>query len=287
MRILNRIAMLTICLAAGVSLCRAEDWQEIKGEHFIVRYLKADASNAEGFAQDVAGKAETYYRRIAEDLGYPRYSEFWTWDNRVKIYLYPDQASYVRSGNHPQWSAGMADYEKKQIISFSGSTRFSEHVLPHEIAHLIFRDFVGFTGEIPLWLDEGVAQWEEESLRPDIKRVSKLMFEKDSLLTLDDMMTLDVRTINPGSVYQRPTVTRSGQKAVIVLSGDALVNHFYVEASSLVGFFIERFGSLEFAKFCRQLRDGNSFEQAVQAVYSGLRSLADVEKEWKRYLEAG
>ena len=70
-----------LCLAAS----NAGDWLEKKSEHFVV-YFNQD----ENFAQAVLDGAEKDYRNIAYDLGYARYSEFWTWDKRVKIYIYPD-----------------------------------------------------------------------------------------------------------------------------------------------------------------------------------------------------
>ena len=134
----------------------AFDWQELSGEHFIVYFLEN-----KNFAQDTLDKAEVYYRNIAMELGYPRYSDFWTWDNRVKIYIYPDRKTYLQLTGEPAWSAGVASYDRKEIVSFAWSDNFLEFLLPHEITHLMFRDFVGFKGEVPLWLDEGVAQWAE------------------------------------------------------------------------------------------------------------------------------
>ena len=61
----------------------------VKGDHFLVYFTKD-----EGFAKDVLNKSELYYNRISSDLGYARYSEFWTWDKRVKIYIYPDKDSF-------------------------------------------------------------------------------------------------------------------------------------------------------------------------------------------------
>ena len=140
------------CFFSAVTLTADEigEWKELKGEHFIVCYLQN-----EDFADDVLDKSEVYYSRIAADLNYPRYSEFWTWDKRVKIYIHPNLESFLKATGQPQWSRGMADYNNKQIISYAWSGGFLESLLPHEIAHLIFRDFVGFKSEIPLWLDEG------------------------------------------------------------------------------------------------------------------------------------
>lgn len=77
------------------------------------------------------------------------------------------------------------------------------------MAHLIFRDFVGFTGRIPLWLDEGVAQWAEEPKRRAIKSMARKSYLEDSLLSLSDMMKIDIRNITESDkLYIRTTHTR-------------------------------------------------------------------------------
>ena len=287
------------CFLAGVSVFSTPDpsfgqgtfssesdfqsaWKEVNGDHFIIYY-----KNNDKFARDVAAKAEIYYARIATDLGYPRYSEFWTWDNRVKIYIYPDHESYIKVTHQPGWSQGMADYLKKQIISYAWSKGFVESLLPHEMAHLIFRDFVGFKGEIPLWLDEGVAQWSEEVRRAQIKMVAKKAYDTDSLLSIQDMMKLDLdRVGKTDRIYIRSTRTKTGELGVLFLSSDELISRYYLQAVSLVGFLIETYGSLSFADFCRQLRDGKRLEDALRLAYPlKIRNLEELEKNWREYLE--
>jgi hypothetical protein len=292
MRIL--IGILILCLNA---VAYAQSWREIKSDHFLLYFIPASesansvevssAAEAEEFGKEVLRKAEVYYQRIAEDLGYQRSSEFWTWDKRAKIYLYPDHDSFIKTSNHPAWAGGMADYNTKTIMSFFGSKEFSDTILPHEIAHLIFRDFVGFKGEIPLWLDEGVAQWTEEKKRQEIKKVVKEMLMKNGLLTMDDMMKLPINNIKNGeNVYIRPTRTRSGEKGVLFLTGNNLITAYYVQAVSLVGFLIEKFGKNDFTSFCRALRDGKNLEEGLIAVYgTHIRNLNDFDDQWKNYIE--
>jgi len=259
----------------------AEEWLQISSDHFLVFYFGDDK-----FPRDVSRWAEYYYQRIATELGYPRYSEFWTWDKRVKIYIYPDHDSFLKATGQPTWSQGVAEYNRKQIASYAWSNDFNEALLPHEMAHLIFRDFVGFRGEVPLWLDEGVAQWAEEAKHRQIKAMSKKLYEDDGLLSLKDMMGLDIRKVSStDKVYIRATRTKEGDPSVLFLSGDNLISAYYLQAVSLVGFLIESYGSLSFADFCRELRDGKSLEDALKAAYpTHLRSLGEFEKKWREYV---
>ncbi len=257
------------------------NWQELKSEHFVIYFT--DNAN---FAKGVLDKSEDYYKRIAGELGYVRYSDFWTWENRARIYLYPDHRSFIKETNQPDWSQGMADYRGKKIISYTWSRGFLESLLPHEMAHLIFRDFVGFRGEIPLWLDEGIAQWAESFKRDYVKTLAKQAYKDNLILPLKEMMILDVRKIKADSkVYVTPVITNDNVKGVMFLSGDRLVNAYYLQAVSLVDFLITRFGSGGFIDFCRQLRDEKSLDEALRFAYPmHIRSLDELENEWKKYL---
>ena len=280
MRILIGVLVLFISLIL-VTGSLAQEWQALNGDHFIIYFL-----GNEQIAKDILDKAEFFYRNIATELGYPRYSEFWLWDKRVKIYIYPDHQTFLKATGQPHWSQGMADYKNKTIVSYAWSKGFVESLLPHEMAHLIFRDFVGFKGEIPLWLDEGVAQWSEEPKRKQIKAVAKQFFNDDAVLSLEDMMKLDIRKVTAADrVYIRSTVTKKGDRGILFLSGDNLINTYYIQAVSLVGFLIEKYGSYAFSSFCRELREGKKLEDALRFAYPDhMRDLNEFEQRWREYI---
>ena len=235
----------------------AFEWREEKGDHFIVNYTQE-----EGFAKEVRRYAETYYTRIANDLGYTRFN-YWQWDNRVKIYIYPSEKDYHDATGQPAWSKGSASYQTKSISTFAWNKEFNETLLPHEIAHLIFRDFVGFEGEIPLWLDEGVAQWQEPATRDIARQAGYTVVNKRVMFPLEYFM----------SIY-----SMDGRD-------EATVQYFYMQALSVVDFLIRRHGLQSFSEFCRQLRDGHSMADALKAAYpASISNLKDLEKHWMEYV---
>lgn len=240
----------TFCPLVG-----AENWEELKGDHFIVFYDKGQGE----FAKETLRKSEVYYNDIASDLGYARASNFWQWENRVKIFIYPDKESFQAVTGQPGWAVGNADYTNKQITSYSGSSQFLNSILPHELTHLIFRDFVGFQGEVPLWVDEGVAQWEEKPKRLVVKFIARQLYERKKLLSLQELTRTDIR----------------------VSQDSAAAKDFYVQAASLVGFLIEHYGADLFTALCRQLRDGKSLDEGLRFTYpTEIRSLKDLEERW-------
>lgn len=237
----------------------AQEWSVEKSDHFLVHHQDDSA-----LAQEVKKESERYYRRIAEEIGFRRYSNFWTWDNRCKIFIYPTKASFIDATGQPQWSAGCADYAKRSISTYRDSEDFLKSLLPHEMTHLIFRDFVGFKGEIPLWLDEGLAQFMEIEKREANRATVKKIVEEGRHIPIPTLTRMDVR----GS------------------DNTALVALFYAQASLLVGYLIEDFGADRFTDFCRQLRDGKSIDEALRFAYPGnFRSVEDLDQSWVEYVK--
>lgn len=259
--LISSFLCLMLFAALNLSFAQAYDWEELKSDHFIVYFIRDDK-----FAADILKKSEEYYQDIASELGYQRHSNFWTWENRVKIFIFPDKASFIAASHQPDWSEGMASYTDKEILSYSWSEDFSDALLPHEIAHLIFRDYIGFKGEAPLWLDEGVAQWMEPMKRQAVKLVMADLLKQKKIIPLKKMMELDLSD------------TKDTE----------LVNTFYVHAISLVGFLIETYKGAAFTEFCRQLRDGKALEEALQFSYpTQLRNLKELEEKWMEYVRKG
>lgn len=282
MRLRTGLFFLAYALSVLVlSATPAHAWNELSSDHFVV-YFDSD----EKFVRDVLAKAEVYYTRIATELGYPRYSEFWLWDKRVKIFIHPDHQAYLKTTGQPDWSQGVADYRGKQIISYMWSSGFVESLLPHEIAHLIFRDFVGFKGEVPIWLDEGVAQWAEKDKRPIMRQIMKKKYEDDALLSMGDMMRINIHAISSREkVFIRSTKTRAGDPGILFLSTEAIINAYYIQGFSVVDFLITRYGTDDFTYFCRQLRDGKGIEDALRFAYPNyIKSLVELEARWREYV---
>ncbi len=281
---MKKLFFIIIVFALNINVSvSASEWNQQKGTHFIVYYT----GNHNNFAQRVLQRAENDYSRIANYLGYARSSNFWTWNNRVKVYLHPDQEAYSKATNKQQWSQGMANYDKKEISSFVKNKYFIESILPHEIAHLIFRDFVGFKGQVPLWLDEGVAQWAELEKRTYIRSLTRQYLKEKKLISFETMMKLDIRELKEGNMINMSFLSdKSGRLRNFRIKGGELVKIYYVQAASIVGFLIERFGTGRFAVFCRNLRDGSSLNKALRLAYpANVDNMQTLQEAWLDYID--
>lgn len=253
------IRWLFILFFVSTSALFAEEWQVEKSDHFFV-YHQNDST----LALQVKKESERYYKEIAEEIGFRRYSNFWTWDNRCKIYIYPSKKEFLSETGQPAWSAGSADYQKRTIATYRDSENFLNSLLPHELTHLIFRDFVGFKGEIPLWLDEGLAQFMEKEKREANRATVKKIVAEGSYIPLRTLTQMDVRGSN----------------------NTALVALFYAQASLLVGFLIKEEGSEKFTAFCRQLRDRKNIDEALRFAYPGqFRTVEELDQSWVQYTQ--
>ena len=282
----GRLGGLTIALLCAsffycVPGCSGEAWREAKSDHFVVYFLDSDV-----FARGLLGEAENFYLRIASDIGYGRYTDFWSWEKRAKIYIYPDQPSYIKATKKPEWTRGFANLKGRQIVSYEESAFFTEEVLPHEMAHLIFRDFVGQGRGVPFWIDEGIAQWEGSVDRSKISAIAKTFYDNDLLFALSDLTQLDIYKIGDiDQLFIRSMRTREGKETVGFLSTKALISAFYAQSASLVGFMIKRYGSDDFAYFCRELSYGKSIDDALRSAYPYyFQSLDDLETRWRDHL---
>lgn len=245
----------------------ATAWQEITTTHFRILYQTAATHEAEQFLESVSTYAEHYYQHIALGLGISRVAKAdwrpWLGAHRCTIYLYADKHAYVESTGAPPWSAGLANTVQRTVWSFFGSETFLNAILPHELAHIIFREYVGiYNPRVPRWLDEGVADYAA------IGRLENALARMPQVLQLGMELPLETLT----------------QLRMEHAANDA-VQVFYLQAATLVHFLLDTYGTASFLRLCDALRDGATIENALrQATHGELRTLGDLEEAWRRTL---
>lgn len=213
------------------------------------------------FINKVIDNCERYYEKIADSLGFRRFN-FWLWENRAKLYIYDGAKEYQAATGEPSWSLGSVRPNDKVINTFVDAPYFFDTILPHEMGHIIFREFVGFKNQaIPLWLDEGVATYQEKERYALARKIVKSALEKGIFMNLEGLYNFNPR--------------QSSTEAVGV---------FYSEAVSIVDFLIKEYGSDRFVLFCQYLRDKKDLPKALIASYP-LRSIQELEEEWIKFLK--
>jgi hypothetical protein len=255
------LALVWLCFVASAG---AQEWQEKKGKHFIIYFYPETDVN---WIDTTLSQADAYYRKIANQIGYSRYQDYWSWEDRVKIFIYPDKDSFIRATGQPQWSKGGSaanhpQIQSRAIISYDQQQDFVYNVLPHEIAHLTLKDFV--QGKpLPVWFEEGVAQLLERDKVRFVQAYMKRQVQRKDFIAINRLNRYDIRL--------EPDPER--------------VQVFYAQSLSIIDFLIQSYGSLRFGKLCRRLREGTAFEEAITSVYKPeITSLILLEKKWLSYV---
>jgi len=234
------------------------DWEKLQSTHFIIYYKEAPLD----FVQGVEKAAEQYYGEIADNLGYTRY-ESWTYDKRAKIYIYNDQEDYVVSARQFKWSHGSASVKTKEIRTFPSAHGFFDSTLPHELGHIIFREFIGFSGQVPGWMDEGVAMYQEKAKRWGANKAVKQAIAAKKFMPLHELTYMTLYSETPQET----------------------VDLFYSEAASVTYYIITELGKVRFGYFCEKLKQGSSLDNALNYAFPRIKDLDALNKAWLEYLK--
>ena len=208
-------------------------------EHFVVR-----ARNAK-LAELLAGEAESALSRICSIIlpqDYPHSAD---------IYVWSDHADYLaNAAGASEWSGGSFTFEIHEGVvtrridltqldeEGNFSTVMLDRVLPHEMCHLVVREYFG-DAACPLFLNEGLAMLAESEL--DNRRL-----------------------ILAGSAI---VSRRKIELEKLLVAASREVSHkgiFYAEALSFTQFLHSRLGTARFKVFLKNVKDGCTVGDALQ-----------------------
>ena len=227
-------------------------WRHGETEHFVYHFQRLTE------AQKMAREAEFYYWKIKEDLAVK--DDLARGKSHVVIFSREDQWKiFTTDAGIPIWSVGFAVGRELFLLVEPGSSNASDR-LAHEMTHLVFFRFV--PKPVPLWLNEGFAEYESQAAYAKLKGVGVLAPKSGRAMP----MNLDRLT----SLKAYPEDPRE-------------VQSFYVESERLVRFLITRHAKESFVPFVNLLADGATFEQALLEKYTKYRKLEEFKKQFERF----
>ena len=190
----------------------------------------------------------------------------WMVKEKTRIYIYRDQASYLRGEfNPPRWSKGLAYFSKKMVVVFdSGDMVKLRAVAAHELAHLYFESFYGeYLKYPPQWLNEGLAVLMEDMSYAEEGPWSQALkyFPKEKILPLADFFSISVD--QAGSEEQ--------------------IGYWYLESFGAVSYLFRPRTRLQFMNFCLLLRKGEPLDSALWKFYR-LNGAAAMDPSWRAWL---
>ncbi|EKD26151.1 MAG: hypothetical protein ACD_79C01336G0006 [uncultured bacterium] len=242
----------------------SDEYREKKSDHFIIYYHK----NLESFSKNVIDSAEQGYKEIAAHLGYRRFDDFWSWENRCIIVIFPDRKTFLNSTKVESWTDGLSLPEHRILVGYQGIGGFSENVVPHEITHLLLHDF--FNGDVPLWINEGLSVYMEKNREMKVlNTIIRLAVKNNFLIPFRELPFFDY------------SMEKDKDPAKIAL--------FYSESFYIIKFLIENYGLESFHDFIAALQKNNDGNTAIHEAYrkKNINNLDELESIFLKTVKIG
>ncbi|MBU4376763.1 MAG: hypothetical protein KKD29_04715 [Candidatus Omnitrophica bacterium] len=250
------INVLVFCQFFGVFRLDAADLERLERGHFVIYHQNRDLANK------LSWKAEYYYKKIVGHFGVP---EFRPWEGKEKgqIYLYKTKSDYMKATGAPEWSGGIAQLSASRFATYEDSPNLATTTFPHELTHILFHLFVG-KKRMPLWVEEGMAQFEEEDETTIYrsKRFIKWNIKEGKYIRLVDLFNMRVVP-------------------------EDNVDLFYTESASVVDHLISDNIRTSYGKFLTYLKNGEPVESALAKAYQWKykNGISDLETRWKEFVK--
>ncbi len=230
------------------------EWKHAQTDHFVIHYEQAI------FARKVARMAEFFYAYITSDLR--------TVKDRVKgrshifVFRSPKRWEDFRqvAVDVPEWTFSRVE-DTVLFLQQAEDTQSSGSVLAHEMTHLVVNRF--FIGQIPLWLNEGLAEFYGEfgySAFKGVKKSRRAQFTQPplpySLTDLFNARTYPLEEQRVAAFYQ---------------------NAKYVVAMLLIEYPVSRF-----EPFMSDLMSGGEIADALGRHYK-IHTMGQFEKQFRKF----
>jgi hypothetical protein len=193
----------------------------------------------DSFARELMDVCEEGLARLTQDIGaYP--------ERPIKIYIYASTDDLKGAMIFPQeWTGGVAFTAFSTIAIGISPTRldWGKRALVHELTHLVVHQatFSPY-GQLPLWLDEGLAMHNEGDLDPVLRSYLEEAISKDELISVRSLCS-------PFSAYS--------EKAGLA----------YAQSYSLVEYLLENYGQDKMLDLLAILKQGSRYDEALTEVY--------------------
>jgi hypothetical protein len=215
-------------------------WQSLTGsvpggEAMTLSWYTGDNS----FAQELMDTCEAGLDRLTQDIG--AYLE-----QPAKIYVYASTSDLRGAMVFSQeWTGGVAfiDFGIIAISIPPSDIERGKKALVHELTHLVVRQatFSPY-GQLPLWLDEGLATYNEGELEPVLRSYLDEAILNDELISVRSLCS-------PFSAYP----------------GKAYLS--YAESYSIVEYLLDDYGQSKMLGLLTLLKQGNTYDEALTEVY--------------------
>lgn len=240
----------------GELLLSEGTWKTRKTQHFTVHSQEPSQGKA------VANRAEYYLEKITDDL---RIRKIHDTRKKYTVYVVKEESQWRRFleklGIQTELTGGFTTGAATgEIFLHAISIPYLQLAFPHELTHIILEELAQ-RRKIPLWFDEGFANYEGGIIGID----EELLME-----SLRDGKLISLKELVQAKAYPQDVENKK---------------LFYTEAERFVEFLITQYGRRRFGEFTETLLKEGEFEAAFLSAYGGkVGTLEELEKLWLQYL---
>jgi hypothetical protein len=211
------------------------DWQKLTQGKITLHWY----DGSESFAKDLLGAATDGLALLKKDTGMAP-------EENIDLYIFSNTEDMKDAILYePSWTGGVA-YSEHNIVIIGISpdnVDWGKDTEIHELTHvLVGRLTFSCLGDVPTWLNEGLAVYSEGGLDPT---------SQDRLdAAIQDNTLFSVRSLSGG-------FSEIADKADLS----------YSQSYSIVKFLVETYGRDKMTGLLKTLRDGSTIDAALQSVY--------------------
>ncbi|MBI5841521.1 MAG: hypothetical protein HZB19_15620 [Chloroflexi bacterium] len=228
------------------------NWQTVSSSDINLHWYSGD----QVFAQDLLNAAVGGLEFNKTESGLEP-------ESPINVYVYADTTDMKDAILYePSWTGGMAFPEHDVVIIGISQAEldWGRNAMVHELTHVL-AGHLTFTclGDVPTWLNEGLAVYSEGELEPQWQSQLDQAIKENTLLS--------VRSISGG--FSEVT-----DKALLS----------YSQSYSIVNFLIKTYGQEKMTSLLVALRDGKTIDQSLLEVYGF--DIDGLEDSWRQSVGA-
>jgi len=228
------------------------NWQTLTSGPISLHWYSGDQT----FAQDLLNAADSGLARLQNDAGLQP-------EKPIQLYIYANTEDMKDAILfEPSWTGGLA-YPEYDIVIIGISQQdlaWGRSTIAHELTHVLVGHLTfSCLGDVPTWLNEGLAVYAEGKLDPTSQTQLDQAISSDQLLT--------IRSLSGGfsEVPSRAYLS-------------------YSQSYSIVKFLIDTFGQEKMNSLLITLRDGTTINDALLQVYGF--DIDGLESAWRKEIGA-
>jgi len=203
-----------------------EPLEEFQTENFIVKWNKKEWEKERESLRAVLREA---YRQLAEDFNFKPVKKI--------VVIFYDPQNFFQLNRAPHWAGGFYDGKLRLPFGVGYWEKQYQKIVYHELTHAFIYEIT--KGKCPVWLNEGLAQIEENRVEPISLTIFLAAKKVGALFSLE-------------SLNQRPELLREPIDVAL----------FYQESYLLVRYLLEKYGWGEIDQLLKKSGEGKAFSQS-------------------------